>query len=190
MRNHGGGMIDQGQRVAAKTLNRAARDRRQCGKSRPGDGRHTCRSGRRKRLATLADRAQETVGNDCRQDPGNSWQRVVLSQAPADPAAGVYCRPGPVPGAAGRRSLPAALYENPLAVGAVALALGTAVGFTLPQTRRENELLGEARDTLIDRAQAVAQDTLEKVRQVAGDVVDQAQTTVQEKAKEQGLAKE
>jgi hypothetical protein len=47
--------------------------------------------------------------------------------------------------------------------------------------------MGEARDTLIDRAQEVAQDTLEKVQQVAGDVVDQAQTTVQEKAKERGL---
>jgi len=72
-------------------------------------------------------------------------------------------------------------------VGAVALAIGTAVGFSLPQTQRENELLGKARDTLIDRAEAVAQDTLEKVQQVASDVRDQAQTIVQEKAKERGL---
>jgi len=82
------------------------------------------------------------------------------------------------------------LYENPLSVGAVALALGTVVGLSLPQTQRENEWMGEARDNLIDRAQEVAQDTMEKVQQVAGDVIDQAQTTAQEKAKERGLTKE
>jgi len=83
-----------------------------------------------------------------------------------------------------------ALYENPLSVAAAALAIGAMVGLSLPQTQRENELLGEARDNLIDRAQEVAQDTLEKVQQVAGDVIDQAQTTVQEKAKERGLTAE
>lgn len=54
-----------------------------------------------------------------------------------------------------------ALYSNPLAVGAVTLALGTAVGLALPQTERENRLMGEARDNLVDRAQEVASDTIE-----------------------------
>jgi len=134
-------------------------------------------------VGTLADRTQETVSN-------------VVSQA-QDTASSVASQTQETVGYIADQAqyqaqrledrFQHALYENPLAVGAVALAIGTAVGFSLPQTQRENELLGEARDTLIDRAQEVAQDTLEKVQQVAGDVMDQAQTTVQEKAKERGL---
>ena len=55
---------------------------------------------------------------------------------------------------------------GPLAIGAVALALGTAVGLAVPQTA-ENEWMGEARDTLVDKAQSVSQDAIEKVQQVA-----------------------
>jgi Protein of unknown function (DUF3618) len=67
----------------------------------------------------------------------------------------------------------AALRENPLAIGAVALALGTAVGLAVPQTRKENELMGEARDTLVDKAQSVSQDAMERVQQVAQKVTDE-----------------
>jgi len=82
------------------------------------------------------------------------------------------------------------LYENPLAVAAATLALGAAVGLAVPQTRKEHELMGEARDNLVDKVQTVAQDTMEKVQRVAGDVMEEAQTTVQQAAKEQGLVKE
>jgi len=145
-------------------------------------------------VGTLADRTQETVGtfvDRTQETVGN-----VVSQAQETASTVANQTQEAVGYIAGQAQYQAqrvedrfqhALYENPLAVGAVALAIGTAVGFSLPQTQRENELLGEARDTLIDRAQEVAQDTLEKVQQVAGDVVDQAQTTVQEKAKERGL---
>jgi len=75
------------------------------------------------------------------------------------------------------------LQENPLAVGAVALALGAAVGLALPITERENQLMGEARDTLVERAQGLAQDTMGKVQQVASE----AQQTVQQEAQNQGL---
>jgi hypothetical protein len=36
----------------------------------------------------------------------------------------------------------------------------------VPQTA-ENEWMGEARDTLVDKAQSVSQDAIEKVQQVA-----------------------
>jgi hypothetical protein len=65
------------------------------------------------------------------------------------------------------------LQENPLAIGAVALALGTAVGLAVPQTRKENEWMGEARDTLVDKAQSVTQDAMEQVQQVAQKVTDE-----------------
>jgi ElaB/YqjD/DUF883 family membrane-anchored ribosome-binding protein len=80
------------------------------------------------------------------------------------------------------------LHSNPLAVGAIAIALGTAVGLALPQTERENQLMGEARDNLIDKAQEVASDTMEKVQRVATDVADETKQTVKEQAREHGLS--
>jgi hypothetical protein len=59
------------------------------------------------------------------------------------------------------------LNDAPLAVGAAALALGTAVGLAVPRTRMEDEWLGDARDTLLDKAQSVASQTLDKVGEVA-----------------------
>jgi len=137
-------------------------------------------------VGTLADRTQETVSNVVNQ--AQETASSVASQT--QEAAGYLADQAQYQAQRVEDRFQHALYENPLAVGAVALAIGTAVGFSLPQTERENALLGEARDTLVDRAQAVAQDTLEKVQQVAGDVMDQAQTTVQEKAKERGLTPE
>jgi hypothetical protein len=134
-------------------------------------------------VGTLADRTQETVGNVVSQ--AQETASTVANQT--QEAVGYIADQAHYQAQRVEDRFQHALYENPLAVGAVALAIGTAIGFSLPQTQRENELLGEARDSLIDRAQEAAQDTLEKVQQVAGDVMDQAQTTVQEKAKERGL---
>jgi len=75
------------------------------------------------------------------------------------------------------------LDETPLAVGAVALALGVAVGMALPGTPHEDRMLGPARDRLLDQAQEVAQDTAEKVQRVVGEV----QNTAKEEAQKQGL---
>jgi len=134
-------------------------------------------------VGTIADRTQETVGNVVSQ--AQETASTVASQT--QEAVGYIADQAQYQAQRVEDRFQRALQENPLAVGAVALAIGTAVGFSLPQTERENELLGEARDSLIDRAQEVAQDTLEKVQQVAGDVMDQAQTTAKEKAKERGL---
>jgi len=79
------------------------------------------------------------------------------------------------------------LQTNPLAIGAIALAVGTAVGLALPQTERENQWMGEARDTLIDRAQEVAQETVEKVQEVASNVTGDVTQNVKEQAREHGL---
>ncbi len=73
--------------------------------------------------------------------------------------------------------------ENPLAVGAVALALGAAVGLAIPSTKVENQYMGEARNNLLQKAESTARDTVEKVQQVAGQVKE----TVKEEAKNQGL---
>ena len=64
--------------------------------------------------------------------------------------------------------------ENPLMTAGVAAALGAAAGFYLPPTRREDQLMGRARDSLIGQAQGVTQDAVEKVQRVAGEGQDTA----------------
>jgi ElaB/YqjD/DUF883 family membrane-anchored ribosome-binding protein len=73
-----------------------------------------------------------------------------------------------------------AMERNPLAVGAVALAVGAAVGLAIPLSEAENEMMGETRDTLVDKAQTVAQDTMDTVQRVAGRVTEEAQTAIKE----------
>lgn len=134
-------------------------------------------------VSDLADRGQATVGNivSQAQDTAGSIANQAQNTAStiADQAQYQAQRI--------EDRFQVALVENPLAVGAIALAVGAAVGLAVPQTRREHELMGEARDTLVERAQSVAQDTVEKVQQVAGQVVEQAETTVKEQTREQGL---
>jgi len=64
--------------------------------------------------------------------------------------------------------------ENPLLVGAGALLIGAAFGLALPETQRENELMGEARDSLVDRAQQVASHAAERLQEQASGVADAA----------------
>lgn len=78
-------------------------------------------------------------------------------------------------------------YENPFAIGAATLALGLAAGLALPASEREVSLMGDARDRLVDRVRAKTDVTRDKVQQVAGRVMDQAQTTARDAAREQGL---
>lgn len=72
------------------------------------------------------------------------------------------------------------LQENPLALGAVVVAAGIAVGLSLPETPWEDQLMGEARDSVVQKAQGAAQETMEKVQQVAQQVQEPAKQAVQQ----------
>jgi ElaB/YqjD/DUF883 family membrane-anchored ribosome-binding protein len=63
------------------------------------------------------------------------------------------------------------LRDNPLLVGAAAIVAGAAVGAALPETDRENELMGETRDSVVDRAQDMARNAASTVQEVAGEAV-------------------
>jgi Protein of unknown function (DUF3618) len=69
-----------------------------------------------------------------------------------------------------RNSFNRVLSENPLALGAAATIVGVAVGMTLPETDIENEWMGEARDTVVERAREVASDAAERVGTAADQV--------------------
>ena len=85
------------------------------------------------------------------------------------------------------RRLEDQFYENPLAIGAAALTLGMAAGLAIPETRKEDELMGGARDRLADKTREMVEDTKNKVENVVDRVADQAQSTARTAAKEEGL---
>jgi ElaB/YqjD/DUF883 family membrane-anchored ribosome-binding protein len=64
------------------------------------------------------------------------------------------------------------LNRNPLVLGAVALAVGAAVGLSVPETEPENRMMGDARETLVGRAQEAAQSAVEKVKDVAAEAAN------------------
>jgi len=75
------------------------------------------------------------------------------------------------------------MEENPMAVGIATLALGVLAGLSLPSTRKEDELLGEKRDRVVDRLGEVGREALETGKQVAGTAVD----TLKDEAENAGL---
>jgi hypothetical protein len=68
--------------------------------------------------------------------------------------------------------------QKPFAIGMAALAAGVAAGLTVPATRKENELMGEARDRLLDQAKGLGRDAVDKGRQVARAATDVVKTEV------------
>lgn len=76
------------------------------------------------------------------------------------------------------------IEENPLAVGAVALAIGAAVGFSIPSTRYEGELMGEARQNLLQKAQDTAGTLVDRAKEITGE----ATRSFQEEVKAQSSA--
>jgi hypothetical protein len=63
------------------------------------------------------------------------------------------------------------MRDNPLLVGAGALVLGAAVGLAVPETERENELMGEAREDVMNRAQEAARNAVSQVQNAVGGAV-------------------
>lgn len=76
-----------------------------------------------------------------------------------------------------------AYNENPLALGAVAVAAGLATGFAAPISDREVRWMGSTRDDVVDRVREFAEETREKVERVATRVAEDAKVV----AREEGL---
>lgn len=56
------------------------------------------------------------------------------------------------------------VHESPLVAGAIALAIGAAIGLAAPSTRIEDRTLGSARDLALDQAARAARDLKDSVR--------------------------
>jgi ElaB/YqjD/DUF883 family membrane-anchored ribosome-binding protein len=77
------------------------------------------------------------------------------------------------------------LRDNPLAVGAVAMAAGTAVGLMLPSTQFESEYIGETSERLVDKAEEVARGAIDKVQDAAKQMT-QPENNPQHQGQQQG----
>jgi hypothetical protein len=62
------------------------------------------------------------------------------------------------------------LQDNPLTMGVITLAIGTAVGLSLPRTRGEVEWMGRTRDHLVDQVKAASKDIVPKARRAFSDM--------------------
>lgn len=80
-----------------------------------------------------------------------------------------------------------ALDANPLAVGVAAVAIGAAIGLSIPETDKENQLLGETRDEVMQQAQQTVQEKAQQVQAVAQHTIGAAKDAAQESADRQGL---
>lgn len=60
------------------------------------------------------------------------------------------------------------LDEHPLAVGTLGFLAGAVLAMMLPSTPAENRTLGETRDRVLDEAQGLGREAVERARQVAG----------------------
>jgi vacuolar-type H+-ATPase subunit H len=138
----------------------------------------------------MADRVQNSAGQFVDRVQGTAAQFADQAQEVADQAqqrAGqvvdtVQERAQQVTGTA-QGQFQRMLRESPLTLGGIAIAAGLAVGFAIPATDKEDQLLGETRDNLVQQAKETAQEAQQKLQQVA----QEAGKAAQNEAKEQHL---
>jgi ElaB/YqjD/DUF883 family membrane-anchored ribosome-binding protein len=78
------------------------------------------------------------------------------------------------------------MTENPLAVGALALAIGAGVGMLVPHTNVEDRVLGERRDRLMDRGKVKMHDVMEDAKGVAKNVAHEAKSVAERELSDRG----
>jgi ElaB/YqjD/DUF883 family membrane-anchored ribosome-binding protein len=61
------------------------------------------------------------------------------------------------------------MRENPVAAGAVALAIGVAAGLLIPESEREHEVMGRTRDRALDKARDAVGRTADRLHDSARD---------------------
>lgn len=73
-----------------------------------------------------------------------------------------------------RRGFDDLLHEQPLAVGAIGVAIGALLAAMLPATRREDEMLGATSDRAKERARELAEQGKQQARHMAEQGLDRA----------------
>ncbi len=154
---------------AAETAKNAASAVSNAGKS-VADGAHDLASSASERAAALRARLAEGTENLSEE----ARNRVIAARekaVEARNAASSYARQG--------RDRAADIFEDqPLIAGALAVALGAAVGAALPRSRVEDQYLGETSDQLMHDAERIFAEEKQKLGRVAQAATDEAKTIV------------
>lgn len=133
----------------------------------------------RERAAHLAEGARERVGHLTEQARDTAGYIGSQARAKAEHWGGQVQHQA----YRARSGVQEMMEDNPLALAAAAFVIGAVMGFSLPETRKEHELMGDMRDTLKEKAKEYGQETIEKVQHVA----EVAQQAAKEEAEKQHL---
>lgn len=77
--------------------------------------------------------------------------------------------------------------QDPLLMGAIGIAAGALLGALIPETDREDDLMGETRDDLMRRSKKFAREKGEQVKEVAEHAKDAAVKEAKKESKRQNL---
>jgi ElaB/YqjD/DUF883 family membrane-anchored ribosome-binding protein len=83
-----------------------------------------------------------------------------------------------------KTNLEHAAEENPLALAIGAAVVGLALGMLLPGSQRENELMGSARDQLVDRAERTAERVKDAAVEAGRELKETVRTEIEERKPE------
>lgn len=75
------------------------------------------------------------------------------------------------------------LDEQPLALGALGLALGALIGGSLPSTRAEDRVMGEAADRAADKVEQTAERTYDKAAEAGKKIKEDVKRDVREESR-------
>lgn len=67
--------------------------------------------------------------------------------------------------------------ESPLLIGAASAVIGAIVGLAIPETERENQMLGEARDSMVESVQGTVREKVNEVQQAATNAANTVKDT-------------
>ncbi|KQQ80668.1 DUF3618 domain-containing protein [Aureimonas sp. Leaf324] len=124
--------------------------------------------------ASSASDSASRLSHDARDAAARAREASYRGLSQAGDSAGYY-------GRRARRTFLDTLQDEPLVLGAVALAVGAAIGAALPSTRTEDEWLGETRDRLRDQALDSGREVLDKAGTVAAKAFDAGSAVADEK---------
>jgi ElaB/YqjD/DUF883 family membrane-anchored ribosome-binding protein len=137
-------------------------------------------------VSDATDRARATLSNAtdrAREKMGDVAGRTRVVAGRAQRQVGQYARQA-------SSQLEYWMERNPLAVGAVAMAIGAAVGMALPETRREQELMGDARDRVVDNARTMANQAVDRAKNAAENLVGTARNAADTSSSTAGAARD
>ena len=138
----------------------------------------------KEKASQAKDRVSETAGR-VQEKAGDMMERTRdrashALDATRDRASDLAHRAGDATRDLGHRARSAekrveyAVRENPVAAGAIAAALGLAAGLLIPETEREQELLGPTRDRLMGKAERSVRRVGERAREAVRESASEA----------------